>query len=129
MYVVYDSPLVSLADTPDAYSSQAGVDFLRAVPTVWDETRFLAGDIAAFVVIARRRRDAWFVGAMTNEAARTVTVPLDFLGAGQFIARIHADGDTPSTLAITEETVDRSDTIELRLAPSGGGVIEFSPVR
>jgi alpha-glucosidase len=129
MYVVYDSPLVSLADTPDAYSSQAGVDFLRAVPTVWDETRFLAGDIAAFVVIARRGRDAWFVGAMTNEAARTVTVPLDFLGTGQFIARIHADGDTPSALAITEETVDRSDTIELRLAPSGGGVIEFSPVR
>jgi alpha-glucosidase len=129
MYVVHDSPLVSLADTPDAYSGQAGVDFLRAVPTSWDETRCLAGDIAEFIVIARRNKDGWFVGAMTNEAARTVKVPLDFLGAGQFIARIYADGDTPSALAITERTADWSDTIELRLAPSGGGVIEFSPVR
>ena len=115
--------------TPDAYSSQAGVDFLRTVPTSWDETRFLAGDIAEFIVIARRSKGAWFVGAMTNEAARNVKVPLDFLGAGQFIARIYADGDTPSALAITERTADRRDTIELRLAPSGGGAVEFSPVR
>jgi alpha-glucosidase len=129
MYVVYESPLVSLADTPDAYSGQPGVDFLRTVPTSWDETRFLAGDIAEFIVIARRSRGAWFVGAMTNEAARTVAVPLDFLGTGQFIARIYADGGAPSALAITEGTVDRSGTIELRLAPTGGGAIEFSPVR
>lgn len=126
MYVVYDSPLVSLADTPDAYRGQAGMDFLRAVPTSWDETRVLAGDIAEFVVIARRSKGGWFVGAMTNEAARTVKVPLDFLGSGQFIARIYADGDTPSALAITERTVDRRDTIEMRLAPSGGGAIELS---
>ena len=87
MYVVSDSPLVSLADTPDAYSGQAGMDFLRAVPTSWDETRVLAGDIGEFIVIARRSKGGWFVGAMTNEAARTVKVPLDFLGTGQFIAR------------------------------------------
>jgi alpha-glucosidase len=66
---------------------------------------------------------------MTNEAARTVKLPLDFLGTGRFIARIYADGDTPSALAITERAVDRRDTIDLRLAPSGGGAIEFSPVR
>jgi hypothetical protein len=67
---------------------------LRAVPTARIETRLLAGDIGEFIVIARRYRGSWFVGAMTNEAARTVKVPLDFLGTGRFIARIHADGDT-----------------------------------
>ena len=88
MYVVYDGPLVSLADTPDAYSGQAGTDFLRAVPTSWDETRVLAGDIGEFIVIARRSKGGWFVGAMTNEAARTVKMPLDFLGYWQ-VHRAH----------------------------------------
>ena len=93
-----------------------------------DYARVLAGDIGEFIVIARRNI-GWSVGAMTNEAARAVEIPLDFLGTGQFIARIYADDETPSALAITERTVDRRDTIELRLAPSGGGAIEFSAVR
>jgi alpha-glucosidase len=123
MYVVYESPLMSLADSPDAYQGQAGLDFLRAVPTTWDETRFIAGDIAEFIVIARRNCADWFVGAMTNEAERTVTVPLEFLGDGRFAATIYSDGDTPTALTITQKTVGRQDVVELRLAPSGGGAI------
>jgi alpha-glucosidase len=80
------------------------------------------------VVIARRSGSDWYVGAMTNEAARTLQVPLDFLGAGQFIARTYADGATPGALTVTERSVGRDDTIQLRLAPSGGGVIEIRRV-
>jgi alpha-glucosidase len=123
MYVVYESPLVSLADSPDAYEGQAGLDFLRTVPTTWDETHFIAGDIAQFVVIARRNRANWFVGAMTNEAERTLTIPLAFLEDSRFLATIYSDGDTPTALTITQRTVGRQDIIELRLAPSGGAAI------
>lgn len=125
MYVVYDSPLVSLADTPDAYRGEPGLDFLCAVPTTWDETRFLAGEIGQFIVIARRSASHWFMGAMANELERTVEVPLNFLGQGRFIAAIYSDGDTPASLALTEMPVDQNDTIELRLAPGGGGAIRI----
>jgi alpha-glucosidase len=64
---------------------------------------------------------------MTNEAERVVQVALDFLGSHRFMARIYADGDTPDALAITERAVDRRDSIELRLAPSGGGAIDIRP--
>ena len=125
MYVVYDSPFMSLADTPDAYVGQPGMEFLRAVPTSWDETRFIAGEIGEFVVIARRCGNDWFVGAMTNEAARAVDVALDFLGEGRFAATIYADGDTPNALEMSERSVDRRDTVSLRLASGGGGVVEM----
>ncbi len=123
MYVVYDSPFVSLADTPDAYKGQAGVDFLSAVPTSWDETRFITGDVGQFIIVARRNGSDWFVGAMTNETERTVKLPLDFLGNGRFSAKIYADGDIPTALTITEQPVNRSDTIELRLASGGGATM------
>jgi alpha-glucosidase len=129
MYVVYDSPFVSLADTPDAYDGQAGMDFLSAVPTTWDETRVLAGEIGEFIVIARRSGRDWFIGAMTNETGRTLEVPLAFLGSARCIATIYADGDTPTALAISEQVVDRRSTIALRLAACGGGAIALKTVR
>jgi alpha-glucosidase len=125
MYVVYESPFMSVADSPDAYKGQAGVDFLAAVPASWDETRVLAGEIGEFVAIARRSGKDWFVGAMTNEQARTVRIPFAFLGRGRFAATIYADGATPSLLAITRRIVGRGDTIDLRLASGGGGAISL----
>jgi alpha-glucosidase len=127
MYVVYESPFQAVADTPDAYQGQTGVAFLRAVPATWDETRCIAGEIGAFVVIARRSGAAWFVGAMTNEAGRTVTIPLTFLGSARFAATVYTDGDTPTTIVVTERVVGRGDAITLRLAPSGGGAIRLVP--
>ena len=102
MYVVYESPFQAVADSPDAYLDQPGVAFMRAVPATWDETRCIAGEIGAFVVIARRSGAAWFVGAMTNEAGRTVTIPLTFLGGARFAATVYSDGDTPTAIVVTE---------------------------
>jgi alpha-glucosidase len=125
MYVVYDSPLVSLADTPDAYRDQPGLDFLIAVPTSWDETRFIAGNIGQFIVVARKNGSDWFVGIMTNETERAVTIPLDFLGDGEFTVTIYADGDSPMALTLDRRTVRRRDSLELRLAPSGGAAVHI----
>lgn len=88
MYVVYDSPFVMLADSPDSYigadgAMTPGSDFLKDVPASWDETRFLSGAIGEHVAIARRKGATWYIGAMTNESGRKVRVPLDALGAGK----------------------------------------------
>ncbi len=132
MYVVYDSPLVMVADAPQAYkkadgSWEDGVDFIQAVPTTWDETRVLQGDIGQYIVTARRKGDAWYIGAMTNEQGREVTVPLNFLGAGRYEATVWQDGDMPTTLNRATRKVAAADSLTLKLAGSGGGTAIIRP--
>jgi alpha-glucosidase len=129
MYVVYDSPLSMVSDSPVTYAaSPAGLDFISAAPTSWDETRVLSGQIGQSIVMARRKGREWWVGAMTNEDARAVKVPLGFLDAGSFTADIREDGAAPTELKTTARVVSKSDSLSLKLAPSGGGVIRLSPV-
>ncbi len=126
MFVVYDSPLQMVSDSPDAYENAQGFDFIKAVPAAWDETRFIAGDIAKYVVIARRKGNDWYIGAMTNEESRSITVPLEFLGTNAYRAKIWADGSTPTQL--TESTLKRvtgKETVELNIAASGGAAIQL----
>ena len=128
MYVVYDSPLSCVSDSPDTYEGQAGVDFLAAVPTSWDETRVLSGRIGEFIVIARRRGAHWFIGAMTDAQERTVRMPLSFLPPGPFAATVYADGGAPALLTIDRDrAVTQGDVIDLRLAPNGGGAVHIHP--
>ncbi len=130
MYVVYDSPFGIVADSPDTYrDSPAGLDFVSAAPTTWDETRFIAGEIGQSIVLARRKGADWWVGAMTNETGRTVKVPLGFLGDGAFTADIRQDGAAPTDLVATKRDVKAGDVVTLKLAPSGGGAIHLTPVR
>ena len=127
MYVVFESGLGSVADSPDAYRNQPGFDFVREVPTAWDETRFISGDIGDHVVLARRKGKSWYIGAMTNEVARTVTVPLDFLGKGSFTARLWQDGATAMMVDSLTMKVGASDALTLKLAGSGGAVAIIRP--
>lgn len=130
MYVVYDSPFGIVADSPDTYKeSPAGLDFVTAAPTTWDETRFITGEIGQSVVLARRKGADWWIGAMTNEAGRSVKVPLTFLGAGAFTADIRQDGATPTDLAASTRTVKAGDVLTLKLAPSGGAAVRLTPAR
>jgi alpha-glucosidase len=126
MYVVYLSPLQAVADSPDTYAaSPAGFDFIRQVPTSWDETRFLAGETGAYIVLARRKGKSWYLGAMNDEKARTVSVSLDFLGARSAEARIWSDGAAPDAVQVETKRVSRDTPLTLNLAATGGAVAAF----
>lgn len=126
MYVVFDSPLQMVSDKPEAYANAEGFDFIKAVPTSWDETRFLQGDIGEYVVLARRKGKDWYVGAMTNESARTIELPLDFLGEGNYVANLWQDGVGPTSVKHEERTdVNQSAALKLSLATSGGAAIRL----
>jgi alpha-glucosidase len=129
MFVVYDSPLQMVADSPDAYENAAGFDFVKDVPASWDETRFLQGTIAEYIVLARRKGNAWYIGAMTNEAARELTVPLDFLGSGNYRSQVWEDGTMPQELRQRNTRVTREDKLTLELAPGGGAVVRLEGQR
>jgi alpha-glucosidase len=129
MFVVYESPFQMVADSPDVYENAPGFDFIKRVPTTWDETRFLGGDIDSHVVVARRKGRDWYVGVMGNEQPREVTVPLSFLGGGRFSATVWEDGATPTSLNVSEKVVGAGDSLALKLSPSGGGAIHLTPLR
>jgi alpha-glucosidase len=126
MFVVYESPFQMVADSPDSYENAAGFDFVKLVPTAWDETRFLAGDIDDYVVVARRKGRDWYIGAMGNEKPHAISLPLKFLGEGKFKAKVWEDGATPTTLVESTRDVSASDVLELELAPSGGAAVRIT---
>lgn len=129
MYVVYASPFVAVADSPDAYADAEGVQFLRDVPASWDATRVLDGAIGERIAIARRHGRDWYLGAMSNEQARTLALPLDFLGKGRWQATLYLDGDAPDRVKVETREVRASETLALPLAGSGGAAVRFVPLR
>jgi alpha-glucosidase len=137
-YVVLYSPIQMAADLPENYARfPDAFRFIRDVPTDWEESIALAGEVGEYVVFARRERggDDWYLGAVSDGHARTVRVPLGFLDAGRaYTATIYRDGDdadwqtSPYDYVIEERDVDRAESIELKLAAGGGAAIRFSPV-
>jgi alpha-glucosidase len=132
-YVVYEAPLGMLADYPEAYEGQPGLEFIEKAPTVWDETKVLSGFPGQSIVVARRRGDLWFLGAMTNWDAREIPVPLGFLGPGAYEARIFADGPDAAaegaSLSVESKRLSAGDELAARLAPGGGLAVILTPVR
>jgi alpha-glucosidase len=128
-FVIFDSPLTVLCDAPDHYRNQPGLDFLRAVPTVWDDTRIVDGYPGEFVISARRSGKDWFVGGMTNWDSRTIELPLKFLGPGRYEAVIYqdaADADAEAEhLTESRRTVTAKDTMSIRMASGGGFAIHL----
>jgi alpha-glucosidase len=134
LYVVLYSPLQMAADLPENYERQPAFQFIRDVAVDWDTTRVLEGRIGDYVVVARRERNGqnWFVGAITDEEARTFDIPLSFLEPGrQYVAEIYADGananwlSNPLPVTITRRTVTRATRLRLVLAPGGGQAIRI----
>ncbi len=80
MYVVYESPLQMLCDNPSIYRQEPQMmEFLRNVPTTWDETRVLNGVIGQHVTVARKKGNLWYVGAMTDWTPRELVLDLAFV--------------------------------------------------
>jgi alpha-glucosidase len=129
LLVVFDSPLTTLADAPAAYAGQKELEFIAAVPTVWDQTRAVSGRVGEFVAVARRSGNEWYLGSITNWDAREVEVPLDFLGSGEWSAEIYSDAPDadvhPKHTVIEQKRVSASQKLKLTLAPGGGAAVRF----
>jgi alpha-glucosidase len=134
MMVAYESPLQVLCDSPYNYrNNPAGLDFLKIVPTTWDQTRVLNAQVGDFITIARRKGNEWFVGSMTDWTPRSLEIPLDFLGGGKYEASIWADANDAETnpVHLTKQNmlVTAKDKITAKLAPAGGQVIHLKPAK
>ncbi|WP_145203655.1 glycoside hydrolase family 97 protein [Sphingobium sp. B2] len=128
MYVVYDSPLQMVSDAPEAYVNASGFDFIKQVPTAWDETRFIEGTPESHIVLARRKGRDWYIGAMTNGTARRVDIPLSLLGSGRFEATVWQDGASPNMVDRTTRQVTSGDTLSVQMSAGGGAAIHIRPV-
>jgi alpha-glucosidase len=127
-YVVYQNHLPMVADYPSAYRGHPALPVLTKIPATWDDTKVLDGTIGAFLVVARRRGEGWWIGAMTDREGRTVRIPLDFLGGGRFHAEIYRDElAAPHRLVRDTRDVDAHDVLTVPLAAAGGALIRLSP--
>lgn len=124
-YVVFDSPLNMLCDSPSNYIAEAEcTEFIAACPETWDESLGVNGEIGKYITIARRSGDAWYVGALTNWDERDITLDLSFLGEGDWTLDIFQDGPNAEKAARdyvhTTANVPAGRKITARLAPGGG---------
>ena len=136
LYVLIYSPVQMAADLPENYAKYPGpFQFIKDVPTDWDQTICLNGEPGDFATIVRKDRhsDDWYLGATTNDEARNVDVKLDFLDPGKtYVAEIYRDGDGADDvgdarfkIAIEKQKVTSADSLTLKMAPGGGEAIRF----
>ncbi|MEI8373869.1 MAG: glycoside hydrolase family 97 catalytic domain-containing protein [Planctomycetota bacterium] len=120
--VVLSTPMLCWAENPDLYLASPALDAIRAMPVVWDETRVLPQSrIGELAVFARRSGDEWWVGVINGGGSRTVELPMDFLGAGDWTADRYADGAKPTDFAVTRAVVlSAADKHKVDLAAGGG---------
>ncbi|HEX3352211.1 MAG TPA: glycoside hydrolase family 97 protein [Terriglobales bacterium] len=125
MYVVFESPLQMLSDSPSNYMREPeAMEFLTPVPSVWDETRVLDAKLGKYVLVARRSGRDWYVGAMTNWTGRDLDVDLSFLPPGTFSMDAYQDGvnadRNASDYKKTKTQVSNTQKLKITLAPGGG---------
>src|SRR5260370_10024216 len=126
------------ADLREDYEKEPAFEFIRDGAVDWDTTRVIDGKIGDYVIVARKQRRGpeWFLGAITDEEARTFDVPLSFLTKGQsYVAEIYAVGPTanwatnPLAVAISKRTVTWASALHLVLGAGGGQAIRIRPAR
>jgi alpha-glucosidase len=124
-YVIFDSPLCMLCDGPSAYRKEPEcLSFISRIPTVFDETVGIDGKVGESVIMAKRSGDTWYLGGITNWDSRSVSIPLDFLGDGDWKAEIYRDGKNAfihATDFVHEfKEVEADDTLDIFMASGGG---------
>lgn len=125
MYVVYESPLQMLADSPSNYLRETEcMQFLSAVPSVWDETKVLNAKVGEYITIARRNSEEWYIGSMTDKTAREFEIDFSFLSEGNYIIDIYEDGINAGRFGNdykkTTNTISQSQKIKIKLTTAGG---------
>ncbi|MGH9605311.1 MAG: glycoside hydrolase family 97 protein, partial [Terracidiphilus sp.] len=127
LYVIFESPLMMVSDYPEHYEVQKAFDFIKQVPTTWDQVHVIDGMPMQWISVARRSGKDWYVGSITNWTPRDIKLPLSFLGDGKYVAQIYADAPDAAEVAtdttFTEEQVDKTTVLNVHMAPGGGNAI------
>jgi alpha-glucosidase len=125
-FVIYESPLTVVCDHPDNILNQPGADFLKIVPTVWDDIKFIGGYPGDYAAIAKRSGDTWFIGVMNNSKGKSVDIKLDFLPEGNYEADTWADtkksDKDPKDIKYSKQAVKAGGTLKVTMADDGGFV-------
>lgn len=130
-YIIFESPLNMLCDSPSNYMDEEEcAGFISAVPTVWDKTIALNGEIGKYVSIARQKDGVWYVGSLTNWDKRELTLDLSFLGEGDFKAEVFRDGINAHRIGrdyVKENiTIPTDRKLKITMAPGGGCVLRIA---
>ena len=129
-FVIYESPLTVVCDHPDNILNQPGAEFLKVVPTTWDDIHFIDGYPGEYVAIAKRTGKVWFVGVMNNSKEKEITIKLDFISAGEHSIDTWADAKDankePKNLKISTQKVKSGDVIKIKMANNGGWVARIT---
>jgi len=125
MYVIYESPMQMLADSPSNYYGEPEtMEFLKDVPTTWDDTKVIKAKVGDYLIIARRKGEKWYIGAMTDWQAREFVIDFDFLSPGTHNIKIWQDGvnadKNANDFKVIEQPMPSHNRIKIKLAPGGG---------
>ena len=129
-YIIFDSPLNMLCDAPTNYLKEAEcTKFIAAIPTVWEETKALCGEVGKYLVMARQKNDVWYVGALTNWDSRDMELDLSFLGEGEYKAEIFEDGINADRVGKdykrTVISIPTDRRLTIHMAAGGGHVMRI----
>lgn len=131
-YVVFESPLNMLCDSPSNYMDEKEcLEFIAEIPTVWDETKGLCGEVGKYIAMARRNGSDWYVGAMTDWSDRGLTLDLSFLPEGNYSVVLYRDGVNADRVACDyrKETMNlpADRQLKIKMAPGGGFAAKIVP--
>ena len=119
------SPLLHFAGHYKDFIGNPAEDFLRHLPSTWDETIVLPGsEIGKIAGFARRCGNDWYIGVLNGADAATMEIDLSFLGSGTWNADLFGDDpETAATFKRENKSVKASDILTLSMSPRGGAVV------
>lgn len=129
-YVIFESPLNMLCDNPTNYLKEPlCTRFIAQIPTVWDETVTLSGEVSKYITIARRKVDVWYAGGLTDWQARDLEIDFSFLPAGTYELEIFRDGINADKVATDfkheKRKIQSGEKLKVHLAPGGGFAVRM----
>ncbi|MEI7522974.1 MAG: glycoside hydrolase family 97 protein [Mariniphaga sp.] len=131
-FVIYESPLTVVCDHPDHILNQPGSEFLKIIPTTWDDIHFIDGYPGDFVALAKKSGSDWFIGVMNNSIEKEVVIKLDFIPPGSSVIEIWSDAAdanvSPKNLNISRQSVSQGDLLRIKLANNGGWVARIKGI-
>ncbi len=136
--LVFYSPLQTIFwyDKPSDYENEPEIEWFDKLETTFDDSQVIGGKLGEYVILARRKGDTWFVAAMTNNHARDIAIPLNFLSREKkhkFIAHIYTDGGddihTKTHVKCQTLNVVTGEILDFHLQPSGGVAIRIEPIK